>query len=153
MLIEKYGLPTSLARQDAKQFDLEMNLEMERSPKIQALIAEGMWKIGGATPSEWAKNLENYRITSQVSQIKCPTLVIDSEEDSMIDRTQAQTFYNQLKCPKALISFPKGTGGALHCQAGSYLNSNEMIFDWLDRQFIPNRPDTPSEPVGLRPGS
>ena len=108
---------------------------MKNSPKLNHLIGEGMWKLGGATPSEWVNNAEKYQLKNEAELIVCPTLVVDSEEDHLVDRDQAKIFYDRLKCPKKMVLFTKETGAALHCQLGAPYYANEVIFDWLDQVF------------------
>ncbi len=146
-VMEHNGLPVKLAKESPKEFDRMMLSEMEPSPKLRHLsemehspklrlaIDEGMWKIGGATPSEWVANLDKYTLKNEPALIKCPTLVVDSEEDSMIDRSEAKIFYDRLTCPKKMELFTKETGAATHCQMGACYYANEVIFDWLDETF------------------
>jgi alpha-beta hydrolase superfamily lysophospholipase len=133
------GLPAKLAKENPEQFDQEVLLARERSPKLKHTIDEGMWKIGGKTPSEWVHNLDKYTRKDEPGLIKCPTLVVDSELDSMIDRDQAKIFYDRLTCPKEMVLFTKETAAATHCQMGACLYANEVIFDWLDTVF--DRPE------------
>jgi alpha-beta hydrolase superfamily lysophospholipase len=134
-VMEHNGLPVQLAKENPQKFDQEMTVAMERSPKVNYLISEGMWKIGGKTPSEWVHNLDKYTLQNEPELITCPTLVVDSEEDSLVDRDQAKMFYDRLTCPKKVVLFTKETGAATHCQMGACLYANEVIFDWLDEIF------------------
>lgn len=134
-LMENQGLPAKLAKEHPSTFNKIMSFEMKKSPKIDSLVKDGMWKIGGTTPSEWVENVEKYTLQNEPELITCPTLVIDSEEDGVTDRNQAEIFFNRLRCPKKMVLFTKETGAGLHCQVGACLYTNEVIFDWLDEVF------------------
>ena len=135
-VMEHNGLPVKLAKKNPQEFNQKILSETENSPKLKLTVDEGMWKIGGSTPSEWVSNLEKYTLEDKPALIKCPTLVIDSEEDSMVDRDQAKIFYDRLTCPKKMEVFTKETGAATHCQMGACYYANEVIFDWLDETFF-----------------
>lgn len=64
--------------------------------------------------------------------------MVDSEQDSLVDRDQAKMFYDRLRCPKKMVLFTKETGAATHCQMGACLYANEVVFDWLDEIFDSN---------------
>ena len=134
-IMEQGGLPASLAREDPDKVNREMTQAMERSPSVKKTIDEGMWKLGGKSPSEWIRKLDLYTMKNEPELIKCPTLVVDSEEDSLVDRNQAKIFFDRLACPKKMLFFTRETGAALHCQQGACLRANEAIFDWLDEIF------------------
>lgn len=132
-LVAKHGLPVEAAMEHPHDFDKAIISEMERSPKIKHMIEDGMWKMGSDTPSGFVKTLSKYKLDDEPILIECPTLVVDSVQDSIVDRDQAKIFYEKLKCPKEMILFTDETGAALHCQVGSCFYSNEVIFGWLDK--------------------
>ena len=134
-IVGRRGLPVSLAKEDPERFDREMVHEMERCPWVKKSLDEGMWKLGGEKPSEWMKNLDAYTMKNEPELIACPTLVVDSEQDFVVDREQAKIFFDRLTCPKKMLFFTKETGAALHCQMGACLYANEAVFDWLDEIF------------------
>jgi hypothetical protein len=76
--------------------------------------------------------LKKYTLKDLAADIKCPVLVVDSQDD-MFFRGQAMGLYKALRCPKEYMLFTKDDTAQAHCQAGATAISNERIFNWLDR--------------------
>jgi pimeloyl-ACP methyl ester carboxylesterase len=88
-------------------------------------------RFGTKSFPEMLERCKQFNLTEVVKQISCPTLVIDNEEES-ITKGEAHKLYRELQGPKKYHLFTKDqcTGG--HCQPLAQMNTQELIFDWLD---------------------
>jgi len=83
--------------------------------------------------------------------IKCPTLVVDSDDDQFFPG-QARQLFEALRCPKTFMAFTRKDMASMHCQAGALAISNQRILDWLDEHLAPvGREKKPSPLEGGRP--
>lgn len=74
------------------------------------------------TPDFWVEGAEN---------IRCPTLVIDSELEQYF-AGQPEILFDKLTCPKTLMKFSADEAAAQHYQAGGQADGARRMLDWLD---------------------
>jgi hypothetical protein len=66
-----------------------------------------------------------------VAQIRCPTLVIDPDNEQFWPG-QSQQFYEALTCDKQLARFTTDEGADWHCEPAAQSLRNERAFDFLE---------------------
>lgn len=101
------------------------------SPQTKFKIRSRFMRFGVKSFSELLEKCMAFNLEGVVKQICCPTLVVDNQEES-ITKGEAFNLYEQLQCQKKYFLFTKDqcTGG--HCQPFAQMNTQELIFDWLD---------------------
>ena len=65
-------------------------------------------------------------------QIQCPTLVMDSENESF-SKGQAKLLYNALQCSKTYVLMTDAQGAGEHCGGTSTAQVTQIALDWLDK--------------------
>jgi predicted alpha/beta-fold hydrolase len=108
---------------------------MNFSTRAKWGISHGMWTFGVKTPFEYIKSYTNYSLKDIIQYIKCPTLVLEAEDDQFF-KGQPKQVYDNLKCTKDYILFKNSEGAGDHCQIAALSLSNQRIFDWLDKIII-----------------
>jgi hypothetical protein len=90
-----------------------------------------MWTTGASSPFELIMNSKNYTMKDIAQDIKCPTLVLEAERETIHFQDNQKKCMTHL-CPKKYILFTSEEGAEEHCQCGAPALSNQRIFDWLD---------------------
>lgn len=121
-----------LLEENPNIFDQVLQEEMEKSVEAYWFYNNAIWTMQAATPSRVMRELTRYTLQDVIHLIKCPMLVVDSESDLFL-QGQPQKVYDQLTCPKTLLSFSSQTSAQAHCQVGSIMISNEEILSWLNK--------------------
>jgi pimeloyl-ACP methyl ester carboxylesterase len=124
------GLIASI-RDDPDDFDQAIEEVMGESIELNWFIGNGMFTFGVDTPSAFLLAFSQYSMEDVADQITCPTLVIDSDNDTSM-KGEPQRLYDALTCPKEFTLFTTEEGAGLHCQMGAMLLAHQRIFDWLD---------------------
>jgi esterase/lipase len=99
-------------------------------------MVNGMYTFGVDTPAEYFIKMSEMTLDGRVQNIKCPTLVIDSENDKTFPG-QPQKLYKSLTCEKTFLMFTAAEGADLHCQVGAAPLSWEKTYEWLNKIFLP----------------
>ena len=120
-----------LLERDPGLFDEIIYRRMAESIRAQMAMGDAMLKFGAKTPAELPSLMKPFDNTGIVQKIKCNTLIMDSEEET-VNADEAMALYNALQCPKDYMLFDKRSTGSLHCQTGALAISNQRMFDWLD---------------------
>jgi alpha-beta hydrolase superfamily lysophospholipase len=103
------------------------------SPHATWGYTHGMWVFDAKTPFDLINKSYSYSLNKEdIQRIKCPTLVLEAEED-IYYKGQAKTLFNELICQKEHILFTKEEGAEIHCHSASLYLLNQRIFDWLDK--------------------
>jgi len=113
------------------EFDLGTMVAMRNDTSLRWEIEHGMYSFGVDTPHDFLIKSQEYTLKDCVRLIRCPMLVVDSEDDWMM-KGKALQLYNALESPKKYMLFTIEEGAGEHCQMGASLLSNQRIFDWLD---------------------
>ncbi len=94
-----------------------------------------MWIHGTETLSELFRQWKQYNLKGLTQQIACPTLILDSENESM-SSGQAKQLFDALICPKKYKLFTAKEGAGEHCEAGASSLSHQYMFDWLQQTLL-----------------
>ncbi len=124
----------ALLKTNPAQFNQDIYDEMRKHLTTRWFFDNAMWSFAASSPYEVLQKLQSFTLKDVITQIKCPTLVIDSEQD-LFYKGQPQEVYDALKSPKTLLKFTVQETAQAHCQMGAIAISNEKIYDWLDKTF------------------
>jgi len=127
------GLIDSI-RVDPGDFDQALEEAAQESIQLNWWLGNGMFTFDVDTPSAFLLAYSDFSMEGVADKISCPTLVIDSENDTGM-KGEPQRLYDALTCPKEFILFTAEEGAGLHCQMGAMLLAHQRIFDWLDETF------------------
>jgi len=100
---------------------------MESDPNIRFNMKHGMWTAGTSTPFELIQGAKDYSMRGIIANIKCPTLVLEAENDDSFPG-QPKKVFDSLTCPKKHILFTTEEGAEEHCHSGAPALSNQRIF-------------------------
>ncbi len=118
-------------REGAQEMDNYMYAQMKKSPSFRWTVSNGLFTFHAGSPGEWLKMTRQYTMKDVADKISCETLVVDSENDTVMSG-QAKALYGALRTKKTFLIFTKKEGAEEHCQMGAVLISNARILDWLD---------------------
>ncbi len=118
----------------AQQYDQDVYEIMTNNVSLAWAFGNGMWTFDVKTPSELVKATRPYTMKDVAAQIKCPTLIVDSENDTDMPE-QAKRLYAALECPKTFLMFTEEEAADAHCQMGAATISMARILNWLDQTF------------------
>jgi hypothetical protein len=113
------------------QVNAAIRVQAAKDPASRWGTENGMYTFGASSPADFLTKALDYDITSVAGQIRCPTLIIDVENDNSFPG-QARKLYELLTCPKTWLFFTEDEGAGDHCQTGSPALAQQRIFDWLD---------------------
>lgn len=129
---ERDGVREQVEVPDAPELDASLEKIVNGPSSGRWVFQHGLWAMGVATPREFMRKALAYHVRDGVAEkIICPTLVCRAEGDGFAN-DQGQTLYDQLTCPKTLMSFMNAEGAGAHCQVGAGRLAFARIFDWLD---------------------
>jgi len=128
------SLLTAIDNGNSEFVNTFLNNLSESNPNIRFNMEHGMWTNGANTPFELVQGAKSYSIKNVAQNIKCPTLVLEAEQDDSFPG-QPKKVFEALTCPKKHILFTAEEGAEEHCQCGAAALSNQRIFDWLDETF------------------
>lgn len=121
--------------------DEGMYQAMNGSIKIRWVQEHGMYTFGAATPSDYILKFLDLSMESSAGRIRCPTLICDSESDTLLGG-QAKQLYDRLECRKEYMLFSDDYGAGYHCQMGAFATSFQRKFDWLDETMASLGPES-----------
>lgn len=136
-LYGREGLPPDaegfleLARVQPETVNAALQVGMQHSTNLRWFVQHGMFAFGADSPADLILKMAPMTMREVAGQIRCPTLVIDSERDISM-QGQARRLFDGLTCPRDLLLFTVEEGAMLHCQMGAVLISNARIYDWLE---------------------
>jgi alpha-beta hydrolase superfamily lysophospholipase len=102
--------------------------QMMQSPSGAFTLRRGVLVHGAASPLEYLRAMRQY--TLEASQITCPTLITQAEND--VRASQSEELYDALRCPKRLVRFSDAEGAGEHCEDGAAALYDQRVMDWLD---------------------
>lgn len=109
---------------------------MSDSPSIRWKVSQrGYWVHGVDNLRDYLRSAEQFTMDGRAEEIECPTLMTLAEDDPLADETQS--FYEHLRCPKALLRFSRLEGAGDHCEMGNRSLLNRRVLDWLDGVLWP----------------
>ena len=134
------GIPEALRPQvkaalslpSAPQLDARLEQMMKSSSVARWAFTHGMYATGTSTPRAYLAAAQAYHLRDGIAeQIKCPTLVCETEKDLFFSG-QAQQLFDHLNCPKTLLRFTDAEGAGAHCEVGASRLAFARMYDWLD---------------------
>ena len=94
------------------------------------VVQRGFWANGVSSLRDYFKETERFTMKGRAEMIRCPTLLTAAENDPLA--IGAQTLFDALTCPKALIKFTAVEGAGGHCEMMNRSLANRTVLDWLD---------------------
>lgn len=90
----------------------------------------GFWVNGVNNLREYLQSAETFTMEGRAGLIQCPTLFTMPENDPRA--AEARAFYDQVTCPKTLLTFTAAEGADGHCEMKNRSFLNLRVLDWLD---------------------
>lgn len=112
-------------------FDAGLEEMIEDDAELRWAVQHGMYVFGASRPADWMREALRFDLSGVAEQIRCPTLVVDTEEEVAF-AGQARKLYDALTCPRTFMLFSHDDGAEDHCQVATPLLSQQRIFDWLE---------------------
>lgn len=112
-------------------FDAGMKQMVEQNTELRWALSHGMFVFNAKRPVDWMREALRFELSSVADKVRCPTLVIDTEEESSFPG-EARKLYDALTCPKTFMLFTRAEGAEDHCQVATPLLAQQRIFDWLE---------------------
>lgn len=104
---------------------------MEQNSQTSWAMKHGVYVFGAKDVKDFVLKSQDYYLGSLASQIQCPTLVTDSNNEDNFPG-QAKQLYDALNCRKDYLLFSEEDGAQEHCQEGARLYANACIFNWIE---------------------
>ena len=104
---------------------------MEKVTAIKWAVMQGIWSFGATDLIDFMDKAKLITLESVAHLIRCPCLVLDSENDQFF-RGQPEQVHAALISPKTLFRFTQEDGAENHCQSGALGYKDEVVFNWLD---------------------
>ncbi|MGH2586954.1 MAG: alpha/beta hydrolase family protein, partial [Dehalococcoidia bacterium] len=104
--------------------------QLMQNPSLAFTFNRGMLVHGVETPWDYIRAMAPYSLEGLASQIACPTLITQAEND--LRASQSQELLAALTCPKTLVDFTNAEGAGEHCEGGAGSLFAQRAFDWLD---------------------
>ena len=98
-----------------------------------SVIQRGYWVNGVSTLGDYLRSGEQFTLEGRVEMIRCPTLITSADRDPLA--RGAQSLYDALTCPKAILHFTAAEGAGDHVEIMNRSLLNRRVFDWLDGIF------------------
>jgi pimeloyl-ACP methyl ester carboxylesterase len=118
-----------------------LNKLMRSDSNIRFNMMHGMWVTGAKSPYQLILGAKSYTVKDLLSNIKCPTLVLEAEKDDSFPGQPKKVYDGLSSLPPELkkhIVFTESEGAEEHCQSGAASLTNQRIFDWLDEMYSNN---------------
>ena len=123
----------AISRASEAEIEAVMRKPMSH-PQVDWALKHGMYVFGAKSLKDFLLKSQEYYLEGIAPQIKCPTLVTDSENETNFPG-QAKLLYDSLRCPKEYLLFTQEQGAAEHCQQGAKIYSTGCIFNWIEDQL------------------
>ncbi|SRR5579883_284989 len=129
-----------LLAQNPAEFNNQIYAIMKKDPMLSWFFNHSLWVFDAKSPADVMQIVKQYSLVKVADKIKCPVLVIASDEDSFDKNSvQAKKLYDAIKSPKTFLKFTPHEAAQAHCQMGAIAISNEYILNWLDDTFGLNK--------------
>jgi hypothetical protein len=89
--------------------NIVIGILMDSDINIRFNMRHGMWTTGLSTPFELIKKSKEYTLKDIACNIRCPTLVLEAENDDLFPG-QPKKVFEALTCPKKYILFTEEEG-------------------------------------------
>jgi len=140
---DMFDIALNLARGDVKKAyargdENEVNSLLGSLMKVDMTnrwaVTNGLWTMGGETPSDYLNNMKPYTCKDIHDKVTCPVLVFYGEKDLYVaDGVQDVLFANSFKNAKShtMKAFYDKDGSAEHCQIGSIEQATMTFVQWM----------------------
>ncbi|MFL5258954.1 MAG: alpha/beta hydrolase, partial [Hyphomicrobiales bacterium] len=98
-----------------------------------SVIQRGYWVHGVSTLGDYLRSGEEFTLEGRVKNIRCPTLITSADRDPLANG--AQSLYDALTCPKAIMYFKAAEGAGDHVEIMNRSLLSRRALDWLDGIF------------------
>jgi dienelactone hydrolase len=126
-LYDLYEATTSYSEKGHQPSEIDPN---KFPTTVRWALAQARW-IFQASPEQYIEKLKSYTLKEVASQISCPTLICEAENDQFF-KGQPEKIFEALTCPKSYIRFTEEEGAGEHCHVGALTLFNARVFDWLN---------------------
>ncbi len=111
-----------------------LKIAMRFDPGIRWGLRNGMWTMGGESPAEWLKLIQEYNLRDVSSQIKSHVLITAGTEDHFFPVEQVAEFEQALTSAASVTTkiYDRDSGGHEHCQLGAAVLFHADLFDWIE---------------------
>jgi hypothetical protein len=114
------------------KFDAIIRFGQRYNPRGAAALALRTFPFNTASPYEAFKSIQAFKLAGVIGQIRCPTLVTESEGE-LLWPGQSKQFFDALLCPKAMLKFTAADGADLSSGPKAPGLRSQRIFNWLDQ--------------------
>jgi pimeloyl-ACP methyl ester carboxylesterase len=115
-----------------QELDDFMQESFEEDRQLRFFFTSRMQAHGVHKMSQYFRQIMNFTAAGLLNRIRCPTLICSASSDSE-KSAQSTELFQQLTCPKSLITFHTEEGAGDHCELGAPALFSQRVFDWLDR--------------------
>ena len=122
-------------KEASEAFNKDIMSILDTDVDVGWFFGNGMFTFGVKSPTAFLEKLRPYNMKAYADKIKCPVLVVDSDNDKDMPG-QAKQLYDALQCPKKYLLFTTAEGAGDHCQMGAIMISNEKILNWLEDVLV-----------------
>ena len=128
----KTSLESIITSNNADLINVALSVTMGMNLSARWAYAHGMWAFGVNTPFELVQKTLDYNLKGISEKIKCPTLVMEAEQDENFPG-QPKMVYDSLRCnSKKYLKFTEEEGAEDHCHIAALSLANQRVLDWLD---------------------
>jgi pimeloyl-ACP methyl ester carboxylesterase len=115
--------------------DAELQPYIERimaDPGLRwSIVQRAFWVHGVGSLKEYIRTAAQFKLSTVVGNITCPTLITQAENDPIA--AFADRLYEALRSPKTLVRFTAAEGAGDHCEMMARSLYHHKSFDWLDQ--------------------
>lgn len=97
-------------------------------PSWRDMLAPRMLTLGAVTVGEFLRKQAAFTLEGQAGSIRCPTLVVDCEDDFA---SQSDRLYAALVCDKKLLRLSALSGASGHCGSLGQQVWAGAVFEWI----------------------
>lgn len=130
-------LPKELVQliDDGNQKDFDALLDANPDQQQKSMLAWRMAPYGTTSYYEaYVRAREQTLDATTVAQIRCPTLVLDTDHEQFWPG-QSQQLFDALTCDRQIHHFTNGEGAGWHCEPVAQSLRDEVVFDFLETVF------------------
>ena len=102
-----------------------------QSTFLRWFLRNGVWAFGAGSSAGLIRAAHEYTLEGIASQIDCPTLVLEAENDHQF-AGEAERVADALSVPHQHVLLTDCEGAGEHCHEGAMLTFPQHAFDWLD---------------------
>jgi dienelactone hydrolase len=103
----------------------------ESSTFLRWFLRNGKWAFGLDSSAQLIRAASAYTLEGIASQIDCPTLVLEAENDHQFSGEAARVS-SALRSQHQHTLLADADGAGEHCHEGAMLTFHRVAFDWLD---------------------